>query len=122
MSPTIVLQDGAPAFTIGSPGGSTIITTALQTIVNHVDLGMSLADALAAPRMSQRNGDTTLVETLLDFPGSEQARALEAKGHTWRETDQIGAANGIRFNADGTVTAISEPLRHGGGSAIVQKQ
>ncbi len=122
MSPTIVLQDGAPAFTIGSPGGSTIITTALQTIVNHVDLGMSLADALAAPRMSQRNGDTTLVETLLGFPGSEQAKALEAKGHTWRETDQIGAANAIRFNADGTVTAISEPLRHGGGSAIVQKQ
>ena len=122
MSPTIVLQDGAPAFTIGSPGGSTIITTALQTIVNHVDLGMSLADALAAPRMSQRNGDTTLVETLLGFPGSEQAKALEAKGHNWRETDQIGAANAIRFNADGTVTAISEPLRHGGGSAIVQKQ
>lgn len=121
MSPTIVLKDGAPAFTIGSPGGSTIITTALQTIVNHIDLGMSLADALAAPRMSQRNGDTTLVETLLQFPGSEQAQALEAMGHQWRETEQIGAANGIRFNADGTVTAVSEPLRHGGGSAIVQK-
>lgn len=121
MSPTIVLKDGAPAFTIGSPGGSTIITTALQTIVNHIDLGMSLADALAAPRLSQRNGDTTLVETLLQFPGSEQAKALEAKGHSWRETDQIGAANGIRFNADGTVTAVSEPLRHGGGSAIAQK-
>ncbi len=122
MSPTIVVKDGAPAFTIGSPGGSTIITTALQTIVNHIDLGMSLADAVAAPRMSQRNGDTTLVETLLNFPGSEQAKALEARGHAWRETDQIGAANAIRFNADGTVTAISEPLRHGGGSAIVQKQ
>ena len=122
MSPTIVLKDGAPAFTIGSPGGSTIITTALQTIVNHIDLGMSLADALAAPRMSQRNGDTTLVETLLKFPGSAQATALEAKGHKWRETDQIGAANGIRFNTDGTVTAVSEPLRHGGGSAITQKQ
>lgn len=122
MSPTIVLKDGAPAFTIGSPGGSTIITTVLQTIVNHIDLGMSLADALAAPRMSQRNAGTTEVETLLNFPGSAQARALEAKGHAWSETDQIGAASGIRFNADGTVTAVSEPLRHGGGSAIVQKQ
>lgn len=121
MSPTIVLKDGAPAFTIGSPGGATIITTALQTLVNHIDLGMSLADALAAPRMSQRNGGPTLVETLLGFPGSAQARALEAKGHTWRETDQIGAANGISFNADGTVTAVSEPLRHGGGSALVQQ-
>ena len=84
--------------------------------------GGYLADALAAPRMSQRNGDTTLVETLLKFPGSAQATALEAKGHKWRETDQIGAANGIRFNTDGTVTAVSEPLRHGGGSAITQKQ
>ena len=122
MSPTIVVKDGAPAFTIGSPGGSTIITTALQILINHIDLGMSLADALAAPRMSQRNGDTTLVETLLGFPGSKQAQALEALGHRLRETEQIGAANGIRFNADGTVTAVSEPLRHSGGSAIVQKQ
>ena len=53
---------------------------------------------------------------------AELKKMMQAKGHTWRETDQIGAANGIRFNADGTVTAISEPLRHGGGSAIVQKQ
>ncbi|NHI00657.1 gamma-glutamyltransferase [Oceanimonas sp. MB9] len=122
MSPTIVLRDGKPAFTIGSPGGSTIITTVLQTMVNHIDLGMSLADALAAPRMSQRNGDTTLVETLLGFPGSEQARALEALGHRFVETDQIGAANGIAFHADGSVTAVSEPRRHGVGTALVQQQ
>jgi gamma-glutamyltranspeptidase/glutathione hydrolase len=122
MSPTIVLKDGRPAFTIGSPGGATIITTVLQTIVNHVDLGMSLADAIAAPRLSQRNAGPTQVETLLGFPGSAQARALEYLGHQWSETDQIGAANGLRFNDDGSVTAVSEPLRHGGGSAIVQKQ
>lgn len=122
MSPTIVFKDGKPAFTVGSPGGSTIITTVLQTVVNHVDLGMSLADALAAPRLSQRNGDKTQVEKLLNFVGSDQAKSLEAYGHQWNETDQIGAANGIRFNDDGTVTAVSEPLRHGGGSALVQKQ
>ncbi|MCC4264133.1 gamma-glutamyltransferase [Oceanimonas baumannii] len=122
MSPTIVMRDGKPAFTIGSPGGSTIITTVLQTMVNHVDLGMPLADALAAPRMSQRNGETTLVETMFNFPGSEQAKALEAMGHRFAETDQIGAANGIAFNNDGTVTAVSEPTRHGVGTALVQKQ
>ncbi|WP_417615277.1 gamma-glutamyltransferase [Oceanisphaera sp.] len=122
MSPTIVLQDGKPAFTIGSPGGSTIITTVLQTMVNHIDLGMSLADAVDAPRLSQRNGDTTLVETLLEFPGSEQATALQALGHRFAETDQIGAANGIVFNDDGTVTAVSESKRHGVGTALVQKQ
>ncbi|TJZ76225.1 gamma-glutamyltransferase [Chitiniphilus eburneus] len=121
MSPTIVLQAGKPAFALGSPGGSTIITTVLQTLVNHVDLGMSLADAVAAPRLSQRNGDRTQVETLTGFPGSAQARALAKFGHQWNETDQIGAANAIRFNDDGTVTAVSEPVRHGGGSALVQK-
>ncbi|MGO4999516.1 gamma-glutamyltransferase [Oceanisphaera sp. W20_SRM_FM3] len=122
MSPTIVLKDNKPAFTIGSPGGSTIITTVLQTMVNHIDLGMSLSEAIDAPRLSQRNGDTTLVETLLNFPNSEQAKLLEAKGHKFSETDQIGAANGIVFNADGTVTAVSESKRHGVGTALVQKQ
>lgn len=122
MSPTIVLKDHKPAFTIGSPGGSTIITTVLQTMVNHIDLGMSLSEAIDAPRLSQRNGDTTLVETLLDFPHSEHAKLLEAKGHKFSETDQIGAANGIIFNADGTVTAVSESKRHGVGTALVQKQ
>ncbi|WP_319784066.1 gamma-glutamyltransferase [Oceanisphaera sp. IT1-181] len=122
MSPTIVLKDNKPAFTIGSPGGSTIITTVLQTMVNHIDLGMSLSEAVDAPRLSQRNGDTTLVETMLAFPNSEQAKALAAKGHKFTETDQIGAANGIVFNADGTVTAVSESKRHGVGTALVQKQ
>lgn len=122
MSPTIVLKNGKPAFTIGSPGGSTIITTVLQTMVNHIDLGMSLPEAVDAPRLSQRNGDTTLVETLLEFPGSDQARALQALGHRLAETDQIGAANGIIFNDDGTVTAVSESKRHGVGTALVQQQ
>ena len=50
-------DDGRPAVALGSPGGATIITTVLQTLVNHIDLGQSLPDAVAAPRASQRNGD-----------------------------------------------------------------
>lgn len=122
MSPTIVLKDNKPAFTIGSPGGSTIITTVLQTMVNHIDLGMPLNEAVDAPRLSQRNGDTTLIETMLAFPNSDAAKKLAAKGHKFAETDQIGAANGIIFNDDGTVTAVSESKRHGVGTALVQKQ
>ncbi|AMC33910.1 gamma-glutamyltransferase [Janthinobacterium sp. B9-8] len=121
MSPTLAFKNGTPLFSIGSPGGSTIITTVLQTIVNHIDLGMPLADALAAPRLSQRNGDKTQVETLLKFVGSPQAKALEQYGHQWTETDEIGAANGLQFNHDGSTTAVSEPLRHGGGSAMMQR-
>ncbi|WP_373990648.1 gamma-glutamyltransferase [Duganella sp. BuS-21] len=121
MSPTIVFKDGKPAFTIGSPGGATIITTVLQTIFNHVDLGMSMPDALNAPRLSERNGMTTDVEP--GFTGSAQALALEKTGQHWSKTpEEIGAANALVFNPDGTVTAVSEGQRHGVGSALVQKR
>ena len=123
MSPTIVLKNGKPAFTVGSPGGATIITTVLQTIVNHLDLGMRMDQALAAPRMSERNASTTQVEP--NFVGSPQALRLARFGHQWKLADEldweIGAASAITFNADGTVTAASEPVRHGVGSVLVQK-
>ncbi|MEW6370197.1 MAG: gamma-glutamyltransferase [Pseudomonadota bacterium] len=121
MAPTIVLRDGKPAFTIGSPGGSTIITTVLQTIVNHVDFGMPMNEAIDAPRLSERNGVSTSVEP--GFAGSAQAQALAAFGHKWEEpAEEIGAANAIVFNPDGTVTAVSEGRRHGVGTALVQRR
>ncbi|WP_026354903.1 gamma-glutamyltransferase [Massilia niastensis] len=121
MAPTIALKDGKPAFSIGSPGGSTIITTVLQTIVNYVDFGMSMDQALDAPRISERNGAATAIEP--GFPGSPQARALEGFGHRWEAApEEIGAANALVFNPDGTVTAVSEGKRHGVGSALVQKR
>jgi len=120
MAPTIALKDGKPAFTIGSPGGSTIITTVLQTIFNYIDLGMPMDQALNAPRLSERNGGATSVEP--GFPGSAQARALEAFGHRWEDApEEIGAANALVFNPDGTVTAVSEGKRHGVGTALVQR-
>lgn len=121
MAPTIALKDGKPAFTIGSPGGSTIITTVLQTIVNYIDLGMPMDQAVNAPRISERNGDATSIEP--GFAGSEQARALERLGHRWEaEPEEIGAANALVFNPDGTVTAVSESRRHGVGTALVQRR
>jgi gamma-glutamyltranspeptidase/glutathione hydrolase len=123
MAPTIVLKDGKPAFTIGSPGGATIITTVLQTIVNYLDLGMSMDKAIDAPRLSQRNARETSVEP--GFAGTQQARGLENFGHKWETNpapEEIGAANAIVFNPDGTVTAVSESHRHGVGTALVQKR
>jgi len=120
MSPTIAFRNGKPAFAIGSPGGATIITTVLQTIVNYVDLGMSMPDALNAPRLSERNGITTDVEP--GYAVSAEAQALEKLGQRWNKTpEEIGAANALVFNPDGTVTAVSEGHRHGVGSALVQK-
>jgi len=123
MAPTIVMKDGKPAFTIGSPGGATIITTVLQTIVNHIDLGMGMDKAIDAPRLSQRNARETSVEP--GFAGTQQARGLENFGHKWETSpapEEIGAANAIVFNPDGTVTAVSEGHRHGVGTALVQKR
>ncbi len=121
MAPTIALKGGKPAFSIGSPGGATIITTVLQTIVNYVDFGMPMDQAVDAPRLSQRNADVTDVEP--GFAGSMQARALEKFGHKWSGApEEIGAANALVFNADGTVTAVSEGKRHGVGTALVQRR
>jgi gamma-glutamyltranspeptidase / glutathione hydrolase len=121
MAPTIAFKDGKPAFTIGSPGGATIITTVLQTIVNHIDLGMPMDQAIDAPRLSQRNAKETSVEP--GFTGTPQAQALEQFGHRWEaKPEEIGAANAIVFNPDGTVTAVSEGRRHGIGTALVQKR
>ncbi|WP_336923524.1 gamma-glutamyltransferase [Aquipuribacter sp. SD81] len=113
MAPTIVLQDGEPLMALGSPGGSTIITTVLQTLVNRVELGMTLPEAVAAPRASQRN--TVNVSAEPDFDRT----ALSALGHTFSSTAEIGAATGIEVLPDGRLQAVAEPVRRGGGSAGV---
>jgi gamma-glutamyltranspeptidase / glutathione hydrolase len=121
MSPTLAFKDGKPAFSIGSPGGATIITTVLQSIVNHIDLGMTMDQAIDAPRLSERNGEATHIEP--GYAGTPAALAHEKYGRRWAaDAEEIGAANALVFNADGTVTAVSEGKRHGIGSALVQKK
>ena len=68
ISPTIVTKDDKPFLTIGSPGGATIITTVLQTLVNRFNLHMPIEVALAAPRASQRNSATTEAESAFVAP------------------------------------------------------
>jgi gamma-glutamyltranspeptidase/glutathione hydrolase len=54
MSPTIVTKDGQPVLVLGTPGGSRIITAVLHTIINMVDYGMTLQEAVDAPRFHQQ--------------------------------------------------------------------
>jgi gamma-glutamyltranspeptidase/glutathione hydrolase len=119
----------------------------LQTIVNRIDLQMSLADAVTAPRASQRNSATTEAESA--FVNSPEGQTLL---NTYKEAyrapagDEIGAATGIEFVLGGkpghggghdhgghgghdhgghhgggeeTFIAVAEPVRRGGGSAAV---
>ncbi len=117
MSPTIVLRDGRPVVALGSPGGATIITTVLQSLLNHLERGMPLVDAIAAPRASQRNAAATELEPgLWDSPVRAQ---LEAIGHTFTRNPEIGAATGVQRLPDGRWLAAAEKQRRGGGSAMV---
>jgi gamma-glutamyltranspeptidase / glutathione hydrolase len=118
MSPTIVLKGRRPFLALGSPGGSTIITTVLQILVDRVDLGMTLPDAIVDPRASQRN--TALTSGEPAFLASPLRALLEARGHSFVNAGEIGAATGIEFLRGGRVLAAAEPVRRGGGSAMVE--
>jgi gamma-glutamyltranspeptidase/glutathione hydrolase len=124
IAPTIVLRDGKPFLALGSPGGASIITTVAQILVNRLDFGMSLPDAIAAPRVSQRNAATTQTEAA--FLGTPEAAALQARGQAFTVSTgtaaEIGAATGIEFLGKGAALAAAEPVRRGGGSAMALSQ
>ncbi|WP_460707637.1 gamma-glutamyltransferase [Myceligenerans halotolerans] len=116
MSPTIVLADGEPVLALGSPGGSTIITTVLQMLINRIDRGMTVQEAIAAPRATPRNGTWTVSEQgFIDSYGAD----LTEYGHQLWPTTNIGAATAIEIGPGGRLTAVAEPTRLGGGSARV---
>jgi gamma-glutamyltranspeptidase/glutathione hydrolase len=117
MAPTIVTHRGKPFLALGSPGGSMIITTVLQMLVDRIDLGSSLPTALANPRASQRNTTATSAEP--GFIQSAEAAALQTRGHAFTSTAEIGAATALEFLPGGRVLAAAEPTRRGGGSAMV---
>ena len=123
IAPTIVLRNGKPFLALGSPGGASIITTVAQVLLNRLDFGMTLPEAIAAPRLSQRNSATTQTEDA--FLSTPEAAALTARGQMLKVTTdppsarEIGAATGIEFLGNGAALAAAEPSRRGGGSAMV---
>ena len=126
MGPVIALRDGKPVFSVGAAGGSTIITTILQIIMNHVDFGMSLPAALAAPRVSQTNSATSLAEPA--FYDSALRKQLTsqfgekftvATGPILPLDHYPGDATALQILGRGRSEAIAEPVRLGGGSALV---
>ena len=119
MSPTILLKDGKPFLTVGSPGGATIITTVAQVLTEYLDRGMPLVDAIAAARLSSRNGKEGAEPAILNGP---DGAALTAMGHTLTSAGnppEIGAATAIRTFGRDWFQAAAETSRRGGGSAMV---
>jgi gamma-glutamyltranspeptidase / glutathione hydrolase len=121
MSPVIVLRDGEPLLAVGSPGGSMIITTVAQVLLDRLGLGTPLPDAIAAPRAAQRNGPRTTAEPA--FIASPEGQALAGTyGHAFTpQDDAIGAVTALEFLPDARTLAAAEPERRGGGTAAVER-
>jgi gamma-glutamyltranspeptidase / glutathione hydrolase len=121
MAPTIVTREGQPVLAVGSPGGSMIITTVLQVLLERLELDKTLPEAVASPRASQRNGATSIAEPA--FMQTEAPALTAAHGHAFgTPQNEIGAVTGIEFLDRGRFLAAAEPIRRGGGSAAVVRK
>ena len=115
MSPTLVFRDGKLELVTGSPGGSRIITTVLQIIVNVIDHGLNVAEAENAPRAhDQLYPDELRVERGVS---EDTIRLLEAMGHKVVVGESMGSANTIARSPDGVLTGASD-LRQRGTLAV----
>lgn len=107
MSPTIVLRDGQPIFTVGAAGGPKIITEVVQALVNHLDLVMDPADAVGAKRIHhQWSPDTLFLETGFDPVIAER---LAAMGHKTAMSRSAGVCQAIQRTSDGTWLGAADP-------------
>ncbi|MBC1261470.1 gamma-glutamyltransferase [Synechococcus sp. BSF8S] len=110
MAPTLVLSpEGLPLLATGSPGGSRIITTVLQVLLNRLEHGLNLASAVAASRIhSQHWPDQLAVEEGLS---PDTLRILEAMGHRWRLVPAMGAAHSLEALPGGGTLGAVDPRR-----------
>lgn len=106
--PMMVLRDGKPWIAVGSPGGHTIVQTVPQIVMNMIDFGMDVQQAIAAPRLSFVEPAFTAVDAGVDEAVQQRLRAL---GHNLK-VQRLGNAHGlaIEYDAQGT------PRRFTGGS------
>ncbi|WP_299008435.1 gamma-glutamyltransferase [uncultured Shewanella sp.] len=110
MSPTIVMQDGEPYIVTGSPGGSRIITTTLQIILNVIDHNLNIAEATIAPRIHhQWLPDEIRIEQGIN---KDTIKLLENKGHEVTLKNAMGSTQSIIMTENG-FTGFSDLRRSG---------
>ena len=118
MTPTIVLRkDGTLWFTIGSPGGPTIINTVLCVITNVIDYDMNIQQAIDAPRIHHQWLPDELTGEPYGLSGDTQ-RALTARGHTLAKQRTLGDAEGIMIEEKTGVRLGATDPRRSDGLAI----
>lgn len=109
MMPTIVYKAGKPWLVTGSPGGSTIIDTVTQIIVNTVDFGLNVEEATHQPRIFQDQNDTLRLEPNFN---PDTATALQAMGHPLSSDETMGSAQSIVIE-NGLYQGAADPRRPG---------
>lgn len=108
MTPTIAEKDGKVYMVLGAPGGATIITSVLQTLLNVEEFGLSMQEAVALPRFHhQWKPDQIFLET--DTFSEQQRAALEALGHRLKEREPIGRVEAILRRDDGILEGGADP-------------
>ncbi len=112
MSPTIVLDERRePVLTVGAAGGPTIITQVVSILVNHLDLGMDLQEAVSAPRFHhQWLPDQIMAESSMSAPVLE---GLRRRGHELEIVEHVAIAQAIARTTDGTLTGVNDPRTPG---------
>jgi gamma-glutamyltranspeptidase/glutathione hydrolase len=109
MMPTFVMKDGRPWLVTGSPGGSTIIDTVLQIIVNVVDFRLNVDEATHQPRIFQEARDSMRVEPNFN---PDTVRLLTAMGHSITSDQTMGSAQSIMIE-NGLYLGAADPRRPG---------
>jgi len=118
MSPMMAVRDGKVVYALGLPGGRKIFPAAMQALLNLIDHGMTLQEAVEAPRLWTEG---PFVEVEHGIP-EDVRQGLEARGHKLVRMPTVsGGMNGIHFHADGSMTgaacwrADGAPVGLGGG-------
>jgi gamma-glutamyltranspeptidase/glutathione hydrolase len=117
MTPTIVMKDGKVLFAVGSPGGSTIINTVLQVIINVIDFGMNIQEAIDSPRFHHQWLPDKITWEPFEFT-RDTSDALAKMGHIFQDRPEfIGDAHAIGVDPqNGVRLGASDPRR--GGLAV----
>jgi len=100
MTPTILEKDGKLFLVVGSPGGSTIITTVFQTILNVIEFGMSIQDAVNAPRFHHQWLPEAIFIEKNAIPGNVRDH-LNLSGYQFEPKDKIGRVDAVKITSEG---------------------
>ena len=104
MSPMMALRDGRVVYALGLPGGRKIFPAACQALVNLIDHGMALQEAVEAPRVWTEG---PVLEVEHGIPESVR-QGLQARGHTLQVMPTVaGGMNAIQFHDDGSMTGAA---------------